>query len=278
MDRRSNILFHYENDECALRYKRRRLSPGYSDSAQSYDELKLVQVLSGSGVWSINDREYPVAPGHILMLSRADRRHMARITSDEPLVIEYVEFLPATVHPMQSCADVFFHRPPGFSNLLGRNGELSESFARLRQELESHRLYRTEYIVHLLMGMVITAARLCRREDGGAEKSDSRYRIVCRMMVYIKEHLQEDLSRDRLARLCGVSPSYLSRLFREYSGVCLQDYIVQCRVQKAVLLLRSGSRSVLDAALESGFSSSSGFYRAFGKVTGKTPRDVMAEP
>ncbi|MBQ8849229.1 MAG: helix-turn-helix transcriptional regulator [Clostridia bacterium] len=148
-------------------------------------------------------------------------------------------------------------------------------FSNLRKELTQARPYQREYIVHLLMGMILTAARICGSEGKDSEgRESSCYSTVCRMMIYIKEHFQEDLSRDRLAKKYGLSPSYLSRVFKEYSGVCLQNYIVQCRVQRAISLLKQGNISVLDAALESGFTSMSGFYRAFHDVTGKRPKDV----
>ena len=227
---------------------------------------------------SANAIYFPVRENDIVVLSRLDERYLAQISGDA-LVIEYVEFMPMTIHPMQECADFFFDRPEGFSNVLPRDsvyhGKLVQSFDELRSELSDSKTYQTEYIVHILMGMVIMAARLCgiSREKDGAERSD-RYNTICRMMVYIKEHIQEDLSRERLAKMFGFSPSYLSRLFREYSGVCLQEYIVQCRVQKAIFLLKTGKYGVLDAALESGFKSSSGFYRAFHKTTGHAPAEI----
>lgn len=275
----TKTFFQIENVDCAFKFKSKRLHPGYADPARSFDELKLVRVVSGGGVWHIGDRDYAVQTDDIIVLSPVDERHISEIT-DDALVIEYVEFMPMTIHPIQDCADFFFRRPNYFSNVLPREGEyhrkLVDSFAELRRELSGDKIYQKEYIVHLLMGMVIMAARLCGiSRETATVGEDQRYHTICRIMVYIKEHLSEDLSRERLAKMYGFSPSYLSRLFREYSGVCLQDYIVKCRVQKAIFLLKSGEYGVLDAALESGFRSSSGFYRAFHKTTGSAPTEFV---
>lgn len=277
MKREAESYFEIKNVDRAFKFKMKRLQPGYADSAQSYDELKLVRIARGGGIWHIGGKDYTVRENDIVVLSRVDERYLSKITGDA-LVIEYVEFMPMTIHPIQDCANFFFERPAGFSNVLPRNGEdherLVKSFSELRRELSHNQVYQGEYVVHLLMGMVIMAARLIgiSREKAAAEEDD-RYNTICRMMVYIKEHLSDDLSREQLAKMYGFSPSYLSRLFREYSGICLQDYIVKCRVQKAILLLKTGKYGVLEAALESGFRSSSGFYRAFHKTTGKKPTE-----
>lgn len=280
MNQETKVFFQIENDECAFKYKMKCLYPGYTDSAQSYDEMKLVHIVEGSGIWNIGGKDYAVTKDDVIMLSRLDERHMVEITSAEALVTEQVEFLPMTIHPMQNCANFFFERPDSCSNVFPRDNTqheyLLKCFADMRNELTDDKLYQKEYIVHLLMGMVIAAARLCDvPQENAPAKNDSRYSIVCQTMVYIKNHLNEDLAREILAKKHGVSPSYLSRLFKEYSGICLQDYIVQCRVQKAIFLLKTGQYGVLEAALESGFTSSSGFYRAFHKVTGKKPKEML---
>jgi len=274
-------IFEFQNDDCAFKYKSKRLYPGYRDSAQSYDELKFVHIMSGSGIWSINGRDYPVGKDDVVLLCRMDERYMADVVSETALVTEQIEFLPMTIYPMQHCANFFFSRSADFSNVLRGESEdhrrILNCFDELRAELTRPSAYQKEAIIHQICGMVLASARICGGEASTPTRcNDNCYQIVCCVMVYIKEHLQEALSRNELARKFGISPSYLSRIFREYSGICLQNYIVQCRVQRAISLLKQGDVSVLDAALESGFTSTSGFYRAFSSVTGMKPRDVRS--
>lgn len=277
MNQKTLTLFQGESTEYTFKFKEKRLFLGYTDPARSYDELKLVHVISGSGIWYIGGKNYPVRADDIIVFSPADERHVEQITSECGLVIEYVEFIPMTVFPMQHCADFFFVRPPDFQNVLPRSEThslLLRLFRDLRHEVSAPQKYQKEYITHLLMGMVILASRLCRC-DFPARGKDDRYDAVCSIMLYIKNNLQADLSRQRLAKMHGFSVSYVSRLFREYSGICLQDYIMNCRVQRAVYLMKTEGRSVLEAALECGFQSTSAFYYAFRKVTGKKPREIL---
>lgn len=277
MNQKTLTLFQGESTEYTFKFKEKRLFLGYTDPARSYDELKLVHVISGSGIWCIGGKNYPVRADDIIVFSPADERHVEKITSECGLVIEYVEFIPMTVFPMQHCADFFFVRPPDFQNVLPRSEThflLLRLFRDLRHEVSAPQKYQKEYITHLLMGMVILASRLCHF-DAPVRGRDDRYDAVCSIMIYIKNNLQKDLSRQRLAKMHGFSVSYVSRLFREYSGICLQDYIMNCRVQRAVYLMKTEGRSVLEAALECGFQSTSAFYYAFRKVTGKKPREIL---
>ena len=277
MEQKTLTLFQAESTDYTFKFKEKRLCSGYIDPARSYDELKLVHIVSGSGIWCIGGTGYSVQADDILVFSRMDERHLEQITAEDGLVIEYVEFTPMTVFPMQHCAGFFFERPPEFCNILPRSAthtQLLQLFSALRRELMQNQTFQKEYATHLLMGMVILAARLCGY-DSPAQKKDDRYDTVCSIMIYIKNHLQEDLSRQRLAKMHGFSVSHLSRLFREYSGICLQDYIMNCRVQRAIYLLQTGEHSVLEAALECGFQSTSGFYYAFRKVSGKKPKDIL---
>ena len=52
------------------------------------------------------------------------------------------------------------------------------------------------------------------------------------------------------------------------------EYITIKRVEKAIELLRTTNLTKLDIAQRCGFSSSSNFYKAFSKVTGKTPSEI----
>lgn len=273
----------YESgDVCTFKYKVKIMPPGFSDTVHSYDDLKLVHVTGGSGIWTIGCRDFHVSRDDVIIFSTADERAVKCVTSDEPFKVEQVEFLPITIYPWQSCADFFFERPAGFSNVLARGNEhhdrIIAGFDAIRGEIEKNDLYKDEFIVHTLTGMVISAARLCPTpKQTGSADSNNPYNIVCRAIAYINDNISGDLSRPTLAAMFFVSPSHFSRIFREYSGFCLQDYIVRCRVTHAVNLLRTSDIGVLEAALESGFSSSSGFYRAFRAVTGKKPTEIRED-
>jgi two-component system response regulator YesN len=108
------------------------------------------------------------------------------------------------------------------------------------------------------------------------KQTDERDRtalITDRICQYIEEHLGEDLSLVRLAEIHYFNPTYLSRFFKQESGINLSDFIDRCRVKKAKELLRDSHMKVRDVAEEVGYEAAHSFTRFFKKVTGMTPQE-----
>jgi AraC-like DNA-binding protein len=83
-----------------------------------------------------------------------------------------------------------------------------------------------------------------------------------------------DLTRANLVSICaacGVSERTLRRRIQADIGMTWTAYLTQARLLRAVAMLTSNDRSVLDIATTVGFDSPSGFTRAFRKLTGTTP-------
>ncbi|MBB6730905.1 response regulator [Cohnella zeiphila] len=96
---------------------------------------------------------------------------------------------------------------------------------------------------------------------------------ISKVRAYIEEHLDEDLSLVRLAGYIHFNPSYLSRLFKQESGVNLSDYIEHARIEQAKELLRNDELKVLEIGVRVGYEASQSFTRFFKKATGVTPQE-----
>lgn len=94
---------------------------------------------------------------------------------------------------------------------------------------------------------------------------------VERARAILRERLQDPPSLEELGRLVGCSSYYLSRLFSQGSGVTIQQFVRQCRMERAAELLRSGHCNVTEAALEVGYQSLSHFSSSFHEFFGCCP-------
>ena len=88
---------------------------------------------------------------------------------------------------------------------------------------------------------------------------------------YIATHFVERISVQYLADLCHMSTSYFSRLFAKETRDKLPQYIMKLRIAYAKQQLSTTEKSVAVIAVDSGFSDSSHFIRAFKNVEGVTP-------
>jgi AraC family transcriptional regulator len=87
---------------------------------------------------------------------------------------------------------------------------------------------------------------------------------VNRVIDHIREHLGDQLSLAELARVAAFSPFHFHRVFRAMTGETLFGFIHRQRIEKAArALLTRADGSVLEVALDHGFSSAATFARAF---------------
>ncbi|WP_216625617.1 response regulator transcription factor [Paenibacillus planticolens] len=95
--------------------------------------------------------------------------------------------------------------------------------------------------------------------------------VIEKVRSYIDEHIGEDLSLVRLASVIHFNPSYLSRLFKQESGVNLSEYIDEVRVDKAKDLLKQDGLKIGEVGAQVGYEAPHSFTRFFKKSTGVTP-------
>ena len=90
-------------------------------------------------------------------------------------------------------------------------------------------------------------------------------------LQYINSHIEADLSVKTLAAQVGLSPNYLSALFKKEVGATVTDYVLQKRVHQSCFLLKNTAMSVQDIASVTGISDANYFTKLFKKRTGMTP-------
>ena len=88
----------------------------------------------------------------------------------------------------------------------------------------------------------------------------------------------EALTLEHLAAFLGYSACYVSRKFREISGMSLREYLRGRKLAFALKDLRDTEEGILDVALNYGFSSHEAFTRAFKEAYGLTPSEYRRNP
>ena len=102
------------------------------------------------------------------------------------------------------------------------------------------------------------------------KRHTSSYTEQCK--DYVKKHFREKIHLAEIAASLGISDSYLSRLFKKETGIRLQDYIVQIRLERAANLLTYSNEAIPRIAEYVNFPSQSYFGKVFKEKYGVTPR------
>lgn len=100
----------------------------------------------------------------------------------------------------------------------------------------------------------------------------NRYeKIFNQIQDFIEKNYKEDISLNQIADEIGYSSSYISIIFKDYSGTYFVDYLNSFRVTKAKEIFNKQNISVRKTAKKVGFNSSQHFIRVFKKIEGITP-------
>lgn len=241
---------------------------------------KVVLQLGGRVTYHVEGKSYLLQPMDLLLVSR-NRLHLPEIDPAQPYerMVLWIDRGFLARHSgadwdLAACFDESARR--GF-HLYRPRGEERNLYRGLFDRLETAcadrgfagRLLADTCALQLLIQLdrdVLAAP---------PQAEDVSYRFDPKMEEvtgYIRDHLAEELTIDRLAGAFFLSRYYLMHRFKEVYGCSVHQYIRQKRLQQAAEAIRAGE-PVLQAAQEAGFGDYSAFLRAFRAAYGRSPRE-----
>lgn len=90
---------------------------------------------------------------------------------------------------------------------------------------------------------------------------------------YIVKHSHEDISLEALGRKVGLSPIYISKMFKEKLGINYIDFLTECRIEKAKKLMADPEKSLKEITFEVGYHEPNYFSKVFKKMVALSPTE-----
>ncbi|WP_059172563.1 response regulator [Bacillus sp. FJAT-27445] len=118
-------------------------------------------------------------------------------------------------------------------------------------------------------GHLLDRMKQAYEENAGRLEADTIHRIK----QYIISHSHEDISLDTLGKKVGLSPIYISKMFKEKLGVNYIDFLTECRIEKAKKLMANPGTSLKEIAIEVGYHEPNYFSKVFKKLCGISPTE-----
>ena len=110
-----------------------------------------------------------------------------------------------------------------------------------------------------------------------SRKEDPVKCLVQIVKDYIGTNYKEEISLTGVAQKVHVSSSYLSKIFKEETGVNFNNYVTNVRMDKAAELLLASDMSVDEIAKEIGYNTGHYFIKKFKQIYGTTPKNYRME-
>ena len=157
--------------------------------------------------------------------------------------------------------------PPG-PDEASRLQVLARLLASSQDDMPSFRLFGDGVVA----AIVARISHLCATNPPATSR---RQGLTKRQLTQVTEFVHDNLSRSirlsELASLAGLSASQFGRAFKVSTGTSPHKWHLAARIDYAKHMLMDRERSLVDIALEAGFSEQSHFTRAFTAANGVSP-------
>ncbi|WP_435169454.1 response regulator [Paenibacillus glycanilyticus] len=90
---------------------------------------------------------------------------------------------------------------------------------------------------------------------------------------YITDHSHEDISLEAIGRMVGLSPFYISKMFKDQLGINYIDFLTECRIKKAIKLMADPERSLKEITYMVGYHDPNYFSKVFKKMCEVSPTE-----
>ncbi|WP_353733565.1 response regulator [Rossellomorea vietnamensis] len=90
---------------------------------------------------------------------------------------------------------------------------------------------------------------------------------------YIIDHAYQDISLEEIGSVIGLSPIYISKIFKEELGVNYIHFLTECRIEKAKKLMRDPEKSLKEITFEIGYHDPNYFSKVFKKMCHASPTE-----
>ena len=111
--------------------------------------------------------------------------------------------------------------------------------------------------------------------DESVEGSDTTIHLVRSAERIVRERFSEQIGLSQIADELGVTPNYLSTLYKKYTHKTFTRHITEIRMKKSLELLKQYGISVRDASKLLGYSSSRHFARLFREYYDISPSEYI---
>ena len=260
------------------RYEINRVELKTVERIHTHRFIEIVYTYHGKGKHTVNDREYFVTHGDLLLID-----YHCKHTVEPIERLQYVDIMlkPEYVNEsLQGTEDVLqllrlgdfsdFEEGRGYEKKLlhfdGEERKKIEALIEWTEEEQKKEAPGGELMKHSALNLLLSM--VFRKM---AETDTERLKINEALLSYIDRNCAERLRLDELAARCYYTPEHFARSFKRHTGMTFKEYVYECRIKKAKRMLKKTDLPIEQILSECGFANRTAFFKKFFQSVGQTP-------
>ena len=247
------IFDRHFRDLNPILYGEEACEPGhrYGPAIRKYHLIHYVE--RGSGIYEVDGTRYPVSAGEAFLILPGK---VTVYTADEndPWAYRWIGFNGELAHHFDALPPVVVVDGAIFPAI--REGEAIPEY-------------------RLAAGLFSLCASLLSGKAGKRSPKENQY--VRRVQDYVRlSYMSPTLRVEGIARQMNLNRRYLSRIFRDGTGMTLQEFLISVRMREAANYLRMG-HPVSETARLCGYTDPFNFSKMFKKTYGVPPASFAGD-
>ena len=242
----------------------------YTYRKKGLPENFLFYCVDGHGWYQVGKQRYEVGPNEFFILPQ-NTEHAYGSDFSHPWSIYWIHFGGDSLPELNKIQAVQSHFKP---HHVKNNGDIVSLFLKIYKTLELGYSIDNLLFANMCLSEFLTLFIYNSRhyESSANDKID----CVDSAILYMQEHINDNISLSELSSQYNYSVSRFSNLFKQKTGYAPIDYFVQMKMQKACQQLNFTNRSVKDIAFSMGFDDPYYFSKRFRTVIGISPKKYRA--
>lgn len=226
-------------------YTRKEYGENFNFPSHLHQAFEFITVFSGVMDVNIGDKTYSIQKGQSLLIFPNQLHSLSSRKSQHMLCIFSPDLVKAySTKVLEKIPVNNFFTPDSY--LINAIDKLAEISSMIEKK-----------------GLFYSLCAEFDKERKYEQKQNDDRNLLYEIFKFVEQNYNEDCSLNNLTIKTGFSYSYLSRYFKKVVGVSYNDYVNQYRISNACYLLNNSDYTILQCALESGYTSLRSFNRNF---------------
>ncbi|MDF2663173.1 MAG: AraC family transcriptional regulator [Paenibacillus sp.] len=257
----------------------KKTAPSTMPRCHYHDYYEIYYLLSGERYYYIEDTTYYLKQGCLLFIGK-NRIHKTIDASrpEHERIVFYFDDALLQTYPAADAETILlpFRAESSMLELNVQEQSYAENllFQMSREHVDTGQIGKQLFLQSLVVQLLLFAARKMNTADD--VPAQLMHRKIAEVLDYCRSNYNESITLSFISSNFYISPSHFSRLFKQYTGFNLPEYLNTLRIREAQRLLRETKLKITEIAERVGYANITHFNRKFKLATQMSPNEYKS--